>query len=282
MHDDFFRLLLYRMIEMVSRSRSTSRWSTATSRCLHNSLRNPVVLFKLQTRLLSYPFSSYGDASTTVHDAAVRYTYQKTWQGLDSLHALSETQDQVSSEDPDRSHNSPCERCTKKHLKCEYVPVDGSAPATSPSPPAIAHTHWPNNPCTPTIQPNSAPGYPQSNMVRPEAVPSPYISHNNPNHTEFRLGYEHPSYYQSGNTGRDMGVFASDSWPRPRFYPNEMDVYMDPGAAAYNQGLLFTPGVEHRWSSGVNGHGNSYVAETHRRHNCQGERCVGCNITHHG
>ncbi|KAK0206502.1 hypothetical protein DFS33DRAFT_1381621 [Desarmillaria ectypa] len=180
----------------------------------------------------------------------------------------------VSSEDPDRSHNSPCERCTKKHLKCEYVPVDGSAPATSPSPPAtVPLIHWPNDPSAPTNQLNRAPVYPPSNMVRHEAIPSPYISPNNHNHTGDRLGYGRPPYYQSRDTGRDVGMFAPDSWPRreaPGFYTGEMDIYMNPGAFAYNQGQvspLFMSGVEPRWSSSVNGHGNPYVAEPHRREN---------------
>ncbi|KAG7449268.1 uncharacterized protein BT62DRAFT_1002853 [Guyanagaster necrorhizus] len=180
----------------------------------------------------------------------------------------------VSSEDPDRSHNSPCERCTKKHLKCEYVPVDGSTPAMSSSPPATAPPiHWSNDPSTPENRSNRVPVYPPSNTVCHirDAVPSHYISSDTYNHTGDHLCYGHPSHYQSRDTDRGMGMLASDSWSRrenPGFYTGEMDVYTNPGASAYNQGqasLLFTSTVEPRWSSGLNGHGNPYVAEPYRR-----------------
>ncbi|PBL02499.1 hypothetical protein ARMGADRAFT_1005856 [Armillaria gallica] len=178
----------------------------------------------------------------------------------------------VSSEDPDRSHNSPCERCTKKHLKCEYVPVDGSAPATSPSPPTTAPLiHWSNDPSTPPNQFTGALVYPPSNTVRHvcDAVPSPYISPTNHNHTVDRFAYGHPHDYQSRGPGRDMTLLASDPWSRREtsvVYAGDGDIYMNPDGFPYGQGQApFTPTVEPRWSSGVNGHGNPYVAEPHRR-----------------
>ncbi|KAK0230828.1 hypothetical protein IW262DRAFT_435162 [Armillaria fumosa] len=172
----------------------------------------------------------------------------------------------VSSEDPDRSHNSPCERCTKKHLKCEYVPVDGSVPTTSPSPPTTAPLiHWPNNPSTPHNQSSNVPVYPHIGHVC-DAVPSPYNTPINHNHTGDRLVYGHPDDYPSRVPGRDTAPFVTDqAWARLG-YTGDADFYMNPDGFPYSQSQApFTPPIEPRWSSGVNGHGNPYVAEPHRR-----------------
>ncbi|KAK0190998.1 hypothetical protein F5146DRAFT_1000909 [Armillaria mellea] len=171
----------------------------------------------------------------------------------------------VSSEDPDRSHNSPCERCTKKHLKCEYVPVDGSAPATSPSPPTTAPLiHWSNDE---THNQSSDPlVYPHISRHVCDAVPSPYNTPINHNHTG---DYGHPHDYQPRIPGRDITMFVSDPWSRreaPGFYASDADIYMNLNGFPYGQGQPpFTPTVEPRWPSGVHGHGNPYVAEPHRR-----------------
>ncbi|KAK0490973.1 hypothetical protein IW261DRAFT_53623 [Armillaria novae-zelandiae] len=169
----------------------------------------------------------------------------------------------VSSEDPDRSHNSPCERCTKKHLKCEYVPVDGSVPATSPSPPTTAPLiHWHNNPSAPHNQSNNVPVYPHIRQVC-DPVPSPYNTPINHNHTEDRSVYGHPPDYQTRVPGREP--FVTDPWARLG-YTGNADFYMNPDGFPYGQSQApFTPTIEPRWSSGVNGHGNPYVAEPHRR-----------------
>ncbi len=66
-----------------------------------------------------------------------------------------------------------------------------------------------------------------------------------------------------------MTLLASNPWSRREtsvVYAGNGDIYMNPDGFPYGQGQApFTPTVEPRWPSGVNGHGNPYVAEPHRR-----------------